>query len=269
MIKDALSESTLISEKRYSKKDYSLALSRYFEISLSPSLRYCVIKNSLNMSRKSTGTVKHVDELKLVNENSIKKLVADAMKIWESEHLAQITALKAEIEELRSSQEFNSAKYDDLVTECKELKKINKLQEQEIMKLKSQSMKLRARGDEEEEKVDAIEQYGRRRNLEISGIPIKDGKNTNKIMGKIAKLVNVELSADKISISSRLAVKPKRTACTENGINTEEPQPPSIIVHFLSRDVCNQIYRSRKLLRKADLKNFSVKGTRKSSSMKI
>ena len=77
------------------------------------------------MSRKSKGAVKHVDELKLVNENSTKKLVVDAMKIWESEHLAQITALKAEIEELRSSQKFNSAKYDDLVTECEDLKKIN------------------------------------------------------------------------------------------------------------------------------------------------
>ena len=112
------------------------------------------------MSRKSKGAIKHVDELKFANKNSIKKLVADAIKIWEFEHLAQITALKAEIEELRSRQEFNSAKYDYLVTECEDLKKINKLQEQEIMKLKSQSMKLEARGDKEEEKVDTIEQYG-------------------------------------------------------------------------------------------------------------
>ena len=144
------------------------------------------------MSRKSKGAVKHVDELKLVNDNSIKKLVADAMKIWESEHLAQITALKAEIEELRSSQEFISAKYNDLVTECKNLK-IKKLQEQEKMQLKSQSLKLEAHGDKEKE-VDAIEQYGQRLNLEISGIPIKDSKNTNKIMEEISKLVNAELS---------------------------------------------------------------------------
>ena len=33
------------------------------------------------MSRKSKGAAKHVDELKLVNKNSIKKLVAYAMKI--------------------------------------------------------------------------------------------------------------------------------------------------------------------------------------------
>ena len=63
-----------------------------------------------------------------MNENSIKKLVVvvvDAMKIWKSGHLAQIIALKAEIEEPRSGQKFNSAKYNDLVTECEDLKKIN------------------------------------------------------------------------------------------------------------------------------------------------
>ena len=185
------------------------------------------------------------------------------MKIWESKHLAQITALKAEIEELRSSQKFNSAKYDDLVTECEELNKINKLQEQEIVKLKSQSMKLEARGDKEEEKVNATEQCGQMLNLEISGIPIKDGENTNQIVEEVAKLVNVELSADEISTSPRLAAKSKRTAGTENGNETETPQPPSIIVHFLSRDVRNQIYRHRQLLSNADPKNFSVEGTSK------
>ena len=85
------------------------------------------------------------------------------------------------------------------------------------MQLKSQSLKLETHGDKEKE-VDAIEQYGQRLNLEISGIPIKDGKNTNKIMEEIAELVNAELSADQISTSHRLAVKPKRTAGTENGI---------------------------------------------------
>ena len=124
-------------------------------------------------------------------------------------------------------------------------------------------MKLEARGDKEEEKVDAIEQYGRRLNLEISWIPIKDGKNTNEITEEIAKLVNVELFADQISTSHRLAVKSKRTAGTKNGIETEIPPPPSIIVRFLSRDVRKQVYRNRKLLRNADLKNFLVEGTSK------
>ena len=69
----ALSESTLISEKSYSKDDYSLTRSFFFQISLPPSLLYCVIKNDLNMGRKTKGAVNHVDKLKLVNENSIKK----------------------------------------------------------------------------------------------------------------------------------------------------------------------------------------------------
>ena len=73
---------------------------------------------------------------------------------------------------------------------------------------------MEARGDKEKKKVDAIEQSGRRLNLEISGIPIKDGENTYQITEEIVKLVKVELSADQISTSYRLAVKPKRTAGT-------------------------------------------------------
>ena len=34
-------------------------------------------------------------------------------------------------------------------------------------------------------------------------------------------------------------------------------------MRLLSRDVCNQVYRNRKLLRNADLKNFSIEGTSK------
>ena len=82
-------------------------------------------------------------------------------------------------------------------------------------------------------------------------------------MEEVAKLANVELSADLISTFHRLAVKPKRTAGTENGNKTETPPPSSIIAHFLSKDVHNQIYRNRKLLRNADLKNFSVEVTSK------
>ena len=42
--------------------------------------------------------------------------------------------------------------------------------------------------------MDVLKQYGRRQNLEISGIPVKEGENTNKLVIEVAKLANVELS---------------------------------------------------------------------------
>ena len=59
----------------------------------------------------------------------------------------------------------------------------------------------------EGEKVESSEQYGRKLNLEITGVPVKDEEND--IVVEIAKLANVDLSRDQISPSQRLPVKPK------------------------------------------------------------
>ena len=57
-----------------------------------------------------------------------------------------------------------------------------------------------------EEKIDENEQYDRRQNLEIAGIPSKTGKNISKIVQEVAKLMNINLSEDQISTSHRLPV---------------------------------------------------------------
>ena len=66
---------------------------------------------------------------------------------------------------MANSQQFLSSKYDDLPVECDRLKVVNKKQEEEIKQLKFQSVKQEDRGAKED-KIDAIEQYGHRQNLE-------------------------------------------------------------------------------------------------------
>ena len=80
---------------------------------------------------------------------------------------------------MKSSQEFLCNEFDKLKSECQTLRAINKQQAEEITQLKAHSAKLESRGKTEEEKVDVLEQYGRQQNLEISGIPEKEGENTN------------------------------------------------------------------------------------------
>ena len=121
-------------------------------------------------------------------------------------------------------------------------------------------MEFEGRGVKEEEKVDAIEQYGRRQNLEITGIKVRDGEDTNKIVVEVAKLMNVETLCGSISTSHRLPTKPKRN--NNDQADAPPPAPPSIIVCFISRDVRNKIYENRKLLRNADLFKFSVDDTK-------
>ena len=68
----------------------------------------------------------------------------------------------------------------------------------------------------QDEKVDAIEQYGRCQNFKIVGIPLKVGENTNKIVAEVAKIVDVDLACGQISTSHRLFGKLKTSGNSDN-----------------------------------------------------
>ena len=89
-----------------------------------------------------------------------------------------------------------------------------------------------------------LEQYGRRENLEIHGVPLKRDENTNETVKSVVNSLNVRLDDNQISTSHRLAgsyKKVQRNQVTE--------QPPPIIVSFANRDKRNEIYKKRKLLK--------------------
>ena len=231
----------------------------------------------MGKSRRSSSrpNTKIEEELKVVSESSLRLVVVEVLKAQEGIHGDEIKALTAELLEIKSSQEFLCNEFDKLKSECQTLRAINKQQAEEITQLKAHSAKLGSRGKTEEEKVDVLEQYGRRQNLEISGIPEKEGENTNKLVIEVAKLANVintimmllanvELSPNQISISHRLPPKirhllSRNTSSAQDAkFSNSPPKSSSIIVRFVSRDIRNQIFSNRNLLRNADLKNFSV-----------
>ena len=71
---------------------------------------------------------------------------------------------------------------------------------------------------------------------------------------EVAKLLDITITADQISTSHRLQPRIKRD-------NTMPTVSPPIIVRFVSREIRNNVYFNRKLIRTADLKNFPVAGT--------
>ena len=82
--------------------------------------------------------------------------------------------MKAELVVVKESQSFICEKYDCQKESYDKLLKENK-------ELKSQSKEQKNQSESEVEKLDCLEQYGRRQNLEIVGIPVQDGGNTNTI----------------------------------------------------------------------------------------
>ena len=106
------------------------------------------------------------------------------------------------------------------------LNKTNKKQEVEISNLKVHQC---ARV---EEKLDNLEQYGSKQNLEIIGIQQHDGEDTNSIVIEVAKMMGVKVLPEQISTSYRMPVNPKK--------NFDKVANPPIIARFTNRDVKNQ-----------------------------
>ena len=67
-----------------------------------------------------------------------------------------------------------------------------------------------------EKHLDKVEQYGRRENLEIHGIPMIRNENTNHITKTVAKCLNVELDDSHISTSHRLLHNSNNFSGTSN-----------------------------------------------------
>ena len=79
------------------------------------------------------------------------------------------------LEEVKKSQDLINSQYESLKEKCDKLIVTNQKQESVIKELKAQSTTLKSSNEKEKEKVDALEQYGRRQNLENSWCAIKRG----------------------------------------------------------------------------------------------
>ena len=99
--------------------------------------------------------------------------VEELIEAIRKEFMEEISALKAEVKELRSSQAFISQQYDDLKSEYSRVLTTNNEQKKEIDNLKSDSANLKIQGVKKIEKVDALDQHGHLQNLEIVGVQSK------------------------------------------------------------------------------------------------
>ena len=203
--------------------------------------------------KRSVENDKNIQNINNLGEN-IQELFNKAVEDWKAKYNSEILALKMELEEVKKSQDFISTSYEKLKNRCEQLVETNQNQEEQIRKLKAQANELESCNEKEKEKVDFLDQYGRRLNLEIIGVPFKKRKNTNQIVMEVAKLLDITITDDQISTSHRLQPRIKRD-------NTMPTVSLSIIVRFVSCDVRNNVYFNRKLIRTAELKNFPIAGT--------
>ena len=83
-----------------------------------------------------------------------------------------------------------------------------------------------------------LEQYGRRENLELHGIPVTQNENSNQIVRKVASLLDVTLDESQISTSHRL----KMPQNPDLEMHAHKNSYPPIIVRFSNRDKRNELF---------------------------
>ena len=185
---------------------------------------------------------------------------ADLSSIWialnkiqrdTDELLKEHRALRNHYEELQKSLEFHINKVESLETENKALKKDIASLKQTVCHADEKIAELNVdlNGVNKDlctaiNQIDDLEQYTRKHNLEIHGIPETHEENIPEKIIKLGKILNVHISNNDIDICHRMATR--RT----NG----DPRP--IIVHFKSYRAKNELYRARKLLKSVSLNNY-------------
>ena len=125
--------------------------------------------------------------------NNVNQLIAQAIAVWKKEYQLEIETLRAEVIEIKESQAFICNHYDSLKAEYDKLIEVNTLKKAEISDLKSHAAALKTQEFKDSIKVDEIEQYGKRQNLEIIGVPEKEDENTNAIVLEVAKMLDMDI----------------------------------------------------------------------------
>lgn len=137
---------------------------------------------------------------------------------------------------------YISNEYDDFIINSSKLVEENQTLNSSISRLNKNYDQINKRLTTTENDLERLEQYGRRENLEIHGVPFTKNEDTNKIVLKVAEELKVRISDKDISTSHRL-FNNASSQLTQNLESTD--QYPPIIVRFTNRDKRNELFTKR------------------------
>ena len=137
---------------------------------------------------KRTSTSVEKEEIAL-KKSEIEKLINEAVQAATRTLKDEINFLKAELAEVKRSQEFIAGKHDSLEAENRKLVDLNNDQKKAIIELETKNSKIEATNLVEAAKIDDLEQYDRRMNLEFEGIPYEKNENINDILARALEVL--------------------------------------------------------------------------------
>ncbi|CAK1588705.1 unnamed protein product [Parnassius mnemosyne] len=149
----------------------------------------------------------------------------------------QLKDVSEELSKVKESIEFMNAEFEECKMESIAMKKSYKELQDENCKVKSAVQELTIR-------VNQLEQSARSSNAEIQCVPERKTENVLNIVKDICKVINCNISDDKIVNCTRIAK-----------INRSSPRPRSIIVQFTTPFIRDQFLASAIKFNKIDVSN--------------
>ena len=114
---------------------------------------------------------------------------------------------------------------------------------QENGRLRSDSSKMKKEISDLRSAIDEQAQYTRRDCLEIRGVPVTTGEDTNVIVKKIGALIDVDINDTDISISHRIP------SSNDGASGSTSFRHPAIVVKFTNRKNRDLFYKARSKLK--------------------
>ena len=143
--------------------------------------------------------------------------------------VVDVESLKGNYKELKETLQITKGQVDTLVKENNGLKSRVKSLEEQLLESKKEVDKLDERLNDIEAKHDDLEQYTRKFNLVIHGIPEHEEEDNVANVVTLGKLLQVNLTPGDIDIAHRMNTKSK-----------EKPRP--IIARFSNYNAKSKLY---------------------------
>ena len=153
--------------------------------------------------------------------------------------LAENVALRKDIDELKRSLDFSNKNIDTLTTTAATLQAQSNDLQKKVHAQETYIEQLEENLDTLEFEHDALEQYTRKYNIEVHGVPERSDENLEELITSIADKLGASVTAEDLDIVHRMYAKP--------------PRVKPIIIRFKSYGKKSEFYQARFQLRNTDL----------------
>lgn len=163
--------------------------------------------------------------------------------------------LRKELRELKSSVEYISKDYEDLKKECLDVKQENAALKASHERMAEELERLRSVVRESNMRLTAQEQYSRKKNVEIKGIPHDTHENLVDVLAKVGAALEEPITADDIEVCHR--VPTRKNSTDANRSDASEQNIVMVFKHQTKRDAV--MSKARKMRFTTDELGYAVK----------